>query len=287
VGLIALPYTLTPGTTARAGEVMADLVAIISAANGNLDGDNIATGNSVATGPSTSSGSGTDIALANHTHAVQGMEALSADPVTGNFVGREYFNTSTLKVRLCVATGGVGTWLTTGNLSASELPAHGSRHATGGGDPLAANSVDATMRASQTVATATQASDVLLPASTWTTIVDLSVSTTNAQTLACALHNQVVNSSGSAQPTVFFRVQDHTASDVTIFRSERTRLDTTATGNDRQTPGYTFYYTTPSGGARTLRLQAWCGTNNVITVTKPTTIGGDATIEPNIKAVIV
>lgn len=287
MGLVAEPYTLTPGQPARASEVMANLIAILNALNGGIDGDNAVTGTAVATGPSSSAGSGTDLALANHTHAVKGVENLSADPSTGNEVGRLYFNTSTLKLRMCIATGGSGTWLTVANLSASELVVHASQHATGGDDPLPDNVVATNMRGSQTPATATQASDVLLPASTWTTIVDLSVSTTNVQTLACALHNQVVNSSGSAQPTVFFRVLDHTASDVTIFRSERTRLDTTATGNDRQTPGYTFYYTTPSGGARTLRLQAWCGTNNVITVTKPTTIGGDATIEPNIKAVIL
>src|SRR6476469_2802518 len=147
---ISQPFPLIPGTLADADQVQADVAQIISAVNGNLEaGVNVMAGPSRAIdGDNSNPGGSNLVSRSDHTHTVRGVETLTADPAPK--VGRLYYNTVTNQLRMCILVA-PATWITVGNLAATDLPAHASRHASGGADPLSANSVAETMLKARTL----------------------------------------------------------------------------------------------------------------------------------------
>lgn len=133
MSVLTIPNTLVHDTLADAAAVMGNFNAIPTVVNGNLESStNVKVAVPIAqTSAAIAQGSSVSLARADHAHVIQGFEQLTSDPTTGNFVGRCYNNTSTLKIRQCIATGGSGTWITIGNLTAADLPAHASNHTTG------------------------------------------------------------------------------------------------------------------------------------------------------------
>jgi hypothetical protein len=138
VSQIILPFTINDGDPESAGPVMANYQAITAVVNGNLElGTNVLAAPPAAqTGATTFEGSSTSGARADHLHAIRGFEQLTSDPTTNNFVGRCYTNTSTGKIRVCISAAGTGSWVTMGNLAASDLVAHQANHVAGGNDLL-------------------------------------------------------------------------------------------------------------------------------------------------------
>lgn len=206
---IVLPFTFTPDTDANADEVMADLNAILGVANGSLEaGVNVRAGTAGAISSGSSEGSSGFVARNDHTHSVQGVERLTGDPTSGNFVGREYFNTVTLQKRLCVALGAPDSWITTANIAASDLPNHATRHGTGGADPLPANSVAQSMFAARTIYAAVPSADVAPSANAWTDVaIGLAVTVVGTQ-LATIHVNALCQNTAANSPTVGLRVLD-------------------------------------------------------------------------------
>jgi hypothetical protein len=138
VSQIILPFTINDGDPESAGPVMANYQAITAVVNGGLElGTNVLTGPpSAQTGAATLEGSSTNAARADHQHAIRGFEQLASDPTTSLSLGRVYTNTGTGKIRQCISTAGSGSWVTIGNLDASELVAHQANHVAGGNDLL-------------------------------------------------------------------------------------------------------------------------------------------------------
>jgi len=266
----------------------ANWAAILAEMNGNLQAlvnVKVASAGSI-TGKQNAAGGSDALAAADHAHIVQGVENLPSDPTSGNFNGRLWWDTTTSQWKGITDTSGP-TVKVLGNLAASDLVHHAANHVDGGIDQLADTSIAERSMKAKTVYSASQASDVgPLTASAWTTIVDLSVTTTGAQTLWVMIRGRADNSSGSNKPTTWLRLVDVTASNLTVYRSDGQRLDVNGS-IDRVDLQYSFPYTTPSGGARTLRLQATTGTSSSITITKPTTVSSDAVVPPNIMAVIL
>lgn len=130
---LTFPYTFASGALADANQVNSDFAAVGTVVNGNLEAStNVKVGAPVAqTSAALNAGVSLNLARSDHAHTIQCTEQLAADPGSANFIGRRYFNTSTLKERLCIATGGGGTWVTMGNYAGSDLPAHASNHTTG------------------------------------------------------------------------------------------------------------------------------------------------------------
>ena len=276
--------TINTGDSLDPAVVDANFNSILNELNGNLIAiTNIQIGAPGSmTGKDSLAGSGPNMAAADHTHIVQGVENLSTTPTAGNFEGRVWYDTSTHQHKMISDLSGP-TVKVMSNPAATDLVAHAAQHADGAADQLSDTSIAERSMKSRTIATATMASNVgPLTVSTWTTIIDCSVTTTGVQTLSVTASGYFVNASGVNSPSCYLRVLDHTNSDATIFLSPATKIGPNLEDYLR----YTFYYTVPSGGARTLRLQAATGATG-ITVTKPGTIFTDTTIQPNIEAVIL
>lgn len=290
MGLVALPYDPQPHEIDDITQVNANLAAILAAVNGGLDATNIVTGAPPNPLDGNTPGIGVLAALAraDHGHVIQGMERLSADPTTGNEVGREYFNTVTLEKRLCINDAGAGTWVTNGNPTAAELVIHAAQHKDGGHDPLPDGILTDHMKSARTIYTATQAADVnAISTAAFTTIASLSVTTVGIQTLQVTIHLKASNTSGANKPLVACRVVDVTAGGTpTIFRSRGHQLGIAGGGSDAADLTYSFYYTVPAGGVRSLILSAGSdlGTVNVI---KSVSFNGDTFVPTNLQAVIV
>jgi hypothetical protein len=204
------PFTFTPNTTADADQMMANLNANRAVVNGSLEGGtNVRTG--IAGAVSATSGEGGSLLMArsDHTHAVQGLERFTTDPTSANFVGREYFNTTTNQTRLCIALGSPDTWVSSGNPTAADLPAHASRHATGGPDALPANSVAQSMFAARTIYEGVPSADVSPSANAWTDIITGLAVTVTATQLAWFIVNVAYhNTHATNVPQVAFRIED-------------------------------------------------------------------------------
>jgi len=282
---VSLSYLFQPLTTIDSSQVVADFLNLVRAVNGNLDADNVMTGSSKPIGSRNFPGTGATLSRADHEHAVQGVEQLSADPTDGLKIGREYFNTVTLQKRMCIGTAGTGTWITTANLEATDVAIHALQHKDGGHDPLGDNTIIDRMKAAGAVVSQGIPSDVAIPSGTWTTVVDLAVTTKNVQLVLVFMRAYFVNSSGANQPVMRLRLLDHTNGDTTIFRSEGTRIGQSTDTNQADVQ-YMIPYLSPGDGSHTLRMQADASGTGV-TVTRPTSADGDNTKDPELKAVIL
>jgi len=201
-------FPLVPGTLADADALEADLSGIRTVINGQLEmGVNVQAGAAAACDGDTSSpGSSLQGSHADHTHAIRGLEALSADPSAR--VGREYFNTVTKQTKLCIGVG-PDLWVVTGNMSGTDLPTHASRHASGGADALPANSVDQTMFKARTLYQAFPGGDITVSANTWTDVATgLVVTVTGTQLVWLFGALAITNTSGSNSPTVTGQIID-------------------------------------------------------------------------------
>lgn len=289
--VVSLSTQLVPHTTAKAGDVMSDLVVLANALNGGIDRDNVNHLSGPLSSPVSNSGdagTGIALALADHQHVVQGLENLTTDPATGNEVGREYFNTVTKKTRLCIDAAGAGLWVTTGNYDATDLPDHAANHASGGSDELPDHAITQHMLASRTIYTGTISGDVVIPSGTWTDLCSMTISTTGIQLVLVTIDVGVNNGNGSGQPGISLRVRDHTNSDTTIYHSPARQAvgkDTSEADEFLLSPS--FFYVTPSDGSRRLDLQM--GSNlSGITAKKPFTgTPSESLLRNTIEAVVL
>lgn len=284
------PFNIQNGQNGDADAVMANFATIVNAINGGLDmGANVKAAAPTASILGSVSSAGTSVSglRSDAQFTIQGFENSSADPATGNFVGRTYYNTVNNQTRLCIATTGSGTWVSMGNPLASELVVHAAQHKPGGHDPLAANTVDETMFAAKTnIFSATLGSDHTdLSASSWADIIDLAVTTTGVQTLGIAMSLRYETSGGGGNPLAQFRLVDVTASNTTLWTSQAIECPA---GVQTESIGY-FFYSAPLTGARTLRVQACASshTSGGITVKKHTFVQTETVAGPTIQAVIL
>jgi hypothetical protein len=119
--------------------------------------------------------------------------------------------------------------------------------------------------------------------SAWTTVQDLVVSTTAAaQTFAVSV-TLCLTSSDSTGRNAQFRVVDVTDSNSTIYKSVVVEVD-----HSVQTQLFgMFFYTTPAGGSRTLRVQGTCTTASVVKASGDASVNTEAVNTPTIQAVIL
>jgi hypothetical protein len=206
VPVATLPYAINAGDVADASKVQADLNALLGAINGGLDTANVTTAAALATGRANAVGVASTLARSDHTHAVNGSEALTADPATGNFVGRRYFNTSSNVERMCINAAGAGTWITVANMAAADLPAHASRHASGGGDDLSDGGIVDRMMG-RPMHKAVPAADVTPSAATWTDFITLSGVVLQGVQTVFLLGVVHVYSTAGAQRSAVVRIQ--------------------------------------------------------------------------------
>jgi hypothetical protein len=222
--VIPEPFAIVNGQTADGDQLEADLAIIRTISNGQLEaGINIqaASTGAALTGNSASGGSSGFVSRGDHQHVVRGFEQFASDPVSGNFVGRHYYDTTNNRVRMCIATP--GTWVTSGNLAATDLPVHASRHAVGGPDPLSSNSVSETMFAARTIFQGLPTGDTTLTSdNNWAAVVTgLNVTITTSQVAWLIVH-AAFNNGGTAKPTVAVRVAD--ASNNVLWMSPAVRM---------------------------------------------------------------
>lgn len=235
---VALPYPgIAAGQAEDIGQVMANFQAILTAINGNLDAGNISTAAAIAQGATSANGAGTAATLArsDHTHLVQGLERLAADPTTGNFVGRRYHRTTDNLERLCIDATGSGTYATAGNYTAAALPAHGSRHAAGD-DPLANGAVTDAM-VNRTRYRGVPAADVSPAATTWTNFITLTGVVVAATTTVLVFGRVKVSNGGAAIRTCMTRIQRrlNAGAYATEFVHGSWTMPASGSGGDNQT----------------------------------------------------
>jgi hypothetical protein len=166
---LTYPNSIQPNTLEDANAVMGNFNAILAVLNGNVQAAiNAAVAAPVAQ-PSLAiaAGSSSSLARADHAHVIQSFEQLTADPASGNFVGRCYNNTSTLKIRMCINVGGSGTWITLGNVSATELVNHAPQHISGGDDQLSGATVRLQNGSAQTIGTGASPTALTWPTESW------------------------------------------------------------------------------------------------------------------------
>jgi hypothetical protein len=273
VGVIFLPYTIANGNPLDASQVMADFTEILAAINGGLDADNVISAAPFAQDSvgGLSAGSSNAFALADHKHILRAFEQLPGDPTTGNFVSREYYDTTNNRKRLCIAVdgSGVGTWVTSGNGIAADVPNHSSRHATGGADPLPTGSVDQTML-NRTITTGTPSADTALGTGSWADIITgVSPTVSGTQQLLVALIQLgYVNSHVSNNPSVAFRLIDQTST--VLWQSKAEKLAVSGNPGASATHGYMVGWVATS--SPTLKLQGFSDLGTV-TANKTGTFG--------------
>lgn len=277
------PFAIVNGQLADGDQLEADLAIVRSICNGQLEmGVNVQAGTSgtALTGNSSSGGSSGFGSRADHQHVVRGFEQFAADPSSGNFVGRHYFDTTNNRIRLCIATP--GTWVTVGNLAASDLPIHSSRHATGGADPLPSNSISETMFAARTIFQGVPSADIPIGANAWNDVVTgLAVTITTSQVawlvVNCAYHN----TSGSVSPVVTVRVVD--GSSTVLWQSGGKQMSTSGANNDQQHES--AVYPVALSASPTLRLQV-NGSLSGVEVRKTQTSNGSAFAVTSLSVVV-
>ena len=285
MGAINLPSNIQDGDDLEAADVMANFQSITQTANGNLQASsNIQTATAV-TQPGNANGEGVAATLArsDHKHIIQSFENLAADPTTGNFAGRVYWNTNTSTFRYCTNPAGSGTFATF-TPGAADLVVHAAQHKDGGHDPIADNTITEHMFAKKgNIFSQTLGSDhANISSSTFSTIVDLTtVTTTGQQTLGVAV--QLVFQTNGTTGNAAFKVIDVTASNTTIYMSNVIQIQS---GNIQTHASGFFFYTTPAGGARTLRVSAGAAQSNM-SVLAPTGFNSETVKGPTISAVIL
>lgn len=123
---------------------------------------------------------------------------------------------------------------------------------------------------------------------TWTTVIDLAVTTTGVQTLAVCVNARFRNEHATNKPNLCLRVIDVTAASATIYKDPGgDQFGTAGGGADAKNMIRAFRYNTPSGGARTLRLQASADFGGSMRGTANVTFAGDAFASPTIEACII
>lgn len=265
MGDVILPFNFVDGDDAEAGQVMANDQAIAATVNGSLEaGTNIRTGvPTVQTSQGgLSEGAAPTIMRSDAQFVIRGVEPLAADPATSNFPGRVYFNTSTLQIRQCTDPTGTGTWITIGNLQAADLPTHGARHASGGADPLPANSIAASMLARSGFVSALPTGDITLTTSAWTDVITgVTVSTQGASGQSCLFVMNINWSAGANAGNLNFRLQDPTPA--TVWRSGANGFAASGgtSGNDQE--ARTFTAAVNVTGTKVYKLQAFTGVAGV------------------------
>lgn len=125
-----------------------------------------------------------------------------------------------------------------------------------------------------------------LSGSAYTLVQDLTVTTIGAQTLLVCVQAKIRND--GAATSAAMRVKDMTAGGTpTIWRSQSQPLAGTG-GVDSVSFGFAFLYTTPAGGARTLRLAASAGTGGQVYVAAGAAgFNSETFVPPAISAVIL
>lgn len=276
---IILPENIQDRDPLDPARVMADFRAIVAETEGKLQAAvNVEVGSPAdLDGYTSTPGSGTGLARANHMHVVRGVEHLAADPTTGNFIGREFFNTITGKKRLCIDAAGVGTFVTLGPLAADELAVHASRHASGGADALPNVSVSGLMltRSRVYAALGSLIANLSTGAYPATTVIAMTLAAApNAAQNALIMGQIRFNNQGGAATNVSFRVRD-TTNNVTIMRSGDLSIGASTGLNLRAQP-FVIPYTLPArvDGLTAIEIQARADVANV-QVSQSVTSGGD------------
>lgn len=291
MGAINLPYQIENGDGLDADTAMANWIQIVNVANGLLEASSnvrVAAPSASNAGNANSEGTSASLSRSDHAHVIQGVENVTAAPSIGNFEGRLVFDTSSGQLLMC--TDAVApTFIAVGNLVATDLVAHGAQHKDAGDDPLPDNTLtDHMFAAKANIFTAELTSAHSgISSSSYSTIIDLSVTTTGQQTLGVAVNIRFQNGA-AAQRLAAFRVVDVTNSNTTIFKSIQHQLGTSGGGSDAAWLSAHFYYTTPATGSRTLRLQAGAD-GATVNVSGSGTFNGDATadVTPTLQAVIL
>lgn len=213
---VVYPFNPQNGDDADVSLLDSNFQTVAVQVNGNLEaGVNVRTAApSVQTSVGgLSEGSANTMMRSDAQLVIRGMERLASDPSTNNDVGREYFNTATLQKRMCIDPSGTGTWITIGNLAATDLPNHSSRHAVGGPDALPNNSVSAAMLGRSGFISGTpSSSSTTIASGTWTDIITGVTVTASGVSGQAALFvmNIGLNVTNSNAPTIHFRIQDDT-----------------------------------------------------------------------------
>lgn len=255
---VTLPFVIHNGDPGDADQVIADLNAILNQVNGNLQGGvNVKTAAPQPQNGSTGAeGSSDSLLRADASFVIRGVEQLTADPTTGNSEGRVYYNSTTNQLRLCTDPTGVGTFVTFGNITAADLPNHASRHATGGPDPLPANSVDQTMWAKRAIISGVPTGDVNLTSGAWTDfITGVSVTTTGTAGQLCHFNLNASFTAGSNAGNVNFRIVDDQG--LTVFRTGANAFGPTGGNNDQK--GFHYSKWLNVTGTRVYKVQASVG----------------------------
>ena len=288
----SLPNNIQNEDDLDADKVMANFQTLTAGLNGNIGTDNAIIDSPVSQpGAAASAGVSSAFLRADVLFAIQGFETVPALPTTGNFLYRRCVVNAGVNIGkgfICTDPSGSGTWIVVENPAATDLVIHAAQHLDGQHDPMPDNFLTDHMKALRTIYSATISADVnAISTSSYTTLVDLSVTTNGIQTLHVTIHNKATNTSGANKPRVAYRVVDQTAGGTpTIFVSEAHQLGVSGGGSDTAGLCYSFFYTVPASGARTLRLQAGCdlATVNII---KQTTFNGETLVPVNISAVVV
>lgn len=254
---VVYPFNPQNGDDADVSLLDSNFQTVAVQVNGNLEaGVNVRTG-----APSIQDsqsglleGSANTLMRSDAKLVIRGMEPLASDPGTANFVGREYFNTSTLAKRMCIDASSTGTWITTGNLSATDVPNHASRHAVGGPDALTANSVAASMLGRSGFTTAVPTADIPVSAGAWTDVVTgITVTATGASGQAALfIMNVAVNVTNSNTPTVHFRLLD----DTPTSQWRTANINMGANGSANQNKHFTFVAPVNVVGTKIYKFQA-------------------------------
>jgi hypothetical protein len=249
--VITEPFPLVPGQTADANQLEADLSLVRSVVNGQLEmGVNVQAGAASAIdGDASSPGSSALGARADHVHAVRGVEVLSADPSAK--VGRLYYNNVSNTLRMCILAS-PATWVTIGNMSGTDLPAHASRHASGGADPMPNNSIAETMLKARTIFAGVPAADVNPSANAWTDVVTgVAPTITVSQVAWLVINAGVSNTSGSNSPKYAFRVID--GAGACLYMSNNRQMSAAGANNDASP--FSAVYPVLLAATPTLKLQ--------------------------------
>lgn len=252
---VNLPFNIKNGDGLDADQVMANDQILAQSINGGLEaGSNVTTAAAVTqVGNANAEGTAATVARSDHTHIIQGVENLTADPTTGNFEGRVFWNTTANVFRYYDGA----TWFDL-TPSAASLIVHAAQHKDGGHDPLPDNTITDHMRAARTnVVTASQSADVNgLSTGGFTDLTGLTAvafTTNGIQTLRFDLAF-VLQATANA-PNGAVRVIDVTAANTTIWMSPVVQIN-----NGQQTGVWgSFTYTVPVAGARTFKFQAGAG----------------------------
>jgi hypothetical protein len=287
--VVNLPYDIQNGQPLDATKVMADLQAITALVNGSIDADNAATDAPTAlTGKDSSEGVLTSLQRSDAQRVIRGVEELAALPTQDNRVGRMFTLTGDSKLYYCTNPAGSGTFIVIGNQAAADLPIHGAQHGVGQHDPIPDNTIARQQLAAAPPMTASLGADVAgISTAGYTNIIDLAVTTVGVQTLLVIVQLKMVNTNGSNKPSVGLRVLDVTAANVAVWANLTHQLGLAGGGSDAASLSYSFLYQVPSGGARTLRLQAGSDVASVDIKKRTGSFNGESFDPKTIAAVVL